>query len=157
MTPQSSSNRSDDEIQDLGQTVQAYDARHLLTLEETDDFRPMCVRRICSNRIGPISYWPRRSDSALNVSALFVWDYRKVSCVWLQNKRTRLPWNRCRIIRASSTSVKPAKMLTDRSSGFHSLIEAFCKAFLSFKPSKPGSFGRMRFRCSWRPPRSHPW
>jgi GAF domain-containing protein len=46
----------------------------------------MFVRHICWNRIGPTSSWPRLSDSAVKVLALFVWDYTKVSQAWSRTK-----------------------------------------------------------------------
>ena len=51
-----------------------------------------------------------------------------------------------RTIRASSTFRRPARMRTNPSSEFRSLIEAFCRACWWCKPSRPGSFAEDEIR-----------
>ncbi len=55
--------------------------------------------------------------------------------------------NRSRIILASNTSAKRARMLTNRSWECPSLIAVCCKAFWWFKPWRRASFRKMKFVC----------
>ena len=100
----------------MSQTDSLLDPSYVLTLEEIGNlaaeggkpaetlmnvvaliaagFRPMSVRPICWNRTAPTSCWPRRSDFALNASALFAWHYTKVSRAWWRKRCVRWPWSR---------------------------------------------------------------
>ena len=113
-------------------------------------FRPTSARPTCWSRTAPTWCWPRRSACGRNASARCAWRCTK-GCG--PGGRAGAAGGRrtgARIIRASSTSTKPAKTPTNRSSGVPLIDRGVLQGVLVVQTIEAAHLSRRRNSRCWR-------